>query len=98
MKKVVDEKFYEINDFWGDLMPMMAMEEAGEFIQAVSKFERYKKLTPFPEQWDRFTKLDDVIKEMADLIIAMEALCARYDIDLDDLEHAIEEKLDRNYE
>lgn len=97
MKKVVDDKFYEINDCWGDLMPMMAMEEAGEFIQAISKFERYKTLTPFEEQRDRFNKLDNVIKEMADLMIAMQALCARYDINLEDLEKAMEDKLDRNY-
>lgn len=30
----------KVQKFWGDMFPMMAMEEAGEFIQAVSKYER----------------------------------------------------------
>jgi hypothetical protein len=30
----------KVQKFWGDMFPMMAMEEASEFIQAVSKYER----------------------------------------------------------
>lgn len=36
----IGRKTMAVAEFWGDMMPMMAMEEAGEFIQAISKYER----------------------------------------------------------
>ena len=36
----IGRKTNQVAEYWGDRMPMMAMEEAGEFIQAISKYER----------------------------------------------------------
>lgn len=80
---------------WRERMPLMAAEEAGEFIQAVSKLER--------KLWARDIEGDDsvrteaeyshVIEEMGDVLIVIGALANRYSITADEIEKAIRDKL-----
>lgn len=65
----IARKCDEVQKFWGDKMPMLAMEEAGEFIQAISKYER--------EQND-ITR-QNLIDEIGDMLITIMALQARYE-------------------
>jgi NTP pyrophosphatase (non-canonical NTP hydrolase) len=88
---VTYEKVDDVNRYWGNLMPMMAMEEAGELIQAISKYERS---IPFK---DRETYKKKLIEEMADVYISMAALRIKYDIDTDNVDSAINEKLNKKY-
>lgn len=79
--------------FWDDKMPMMAMEECGELIQAVSKRERYanfKQMTEVTHQ--------ALVTEMGDVMISIGALMSRYGIGLDELEDYIGEKLGKVYD
>ena len=93
MKHVVDNRFYEISDYWGNKMPMMAMEEAGELIQAISKVERANKRTVA-----YCDAIENLMEEMADTIIAVNALMARYDIDTNEMEKVIKNKLYKEYD
>lgn len=70
MMNVNIEKAGEIDNYWKELMPMMAIEELAELQQAISKIERNN---------NKQTK-QDLITEMADVIISMAALEYRYDI------------------
>lgn len=36
-----NQKFIDVADYWGVKMPMLLVEECGELIQAVSKYERF---------------------------------------------------------
>ena len=79
--KEILERIEEIDTYWADLMPMMVMEELAELSKAISKYERYRKRTPFEEQWDRFAYIDDIEKEIADVLISILVLKSRYEID-----------------
>ena len=81
------ERIEEVNNYWGDQMPMLAMEEAGEFIQAVSKLER-SNIKEYKE---------NLIKEMADMMISIKALTFRYGIEDDEVLEAIDRKLEKKY-
>ena len=105
-------EFYYVEKHWKGIMPIMAMEEAGEFIQAISKLERFHR-----ENWyedpdgyetglpygsglfqDRDSELtENVVKEAADLIIAIGALGNTYGYTIDQVEDAIVEKLKKTY-
>ena len=77
-----------VNDHWGCRMPLMACEECGELIQAVSKLERKlfaKK--PFDEEYDHLKE------EIGDVFITMGALMNHYCIDPDDITKAMDDKL-----
>ena len=78
-----------VNRHWGDKMPMMTMEEAGELIQAISKLERSEDLDP--------ELVDGVVTEMADVLIAVGALGYRYGISLNDVLNKVNEKLNKRY-
>ena len=82
----IDFKPYaEVNNHWGDKMPLMACEEMAELIQAISKFERGKD------------NKQDIITEMADVWISCCALANRYDISEAEVGEAIWKKMDRRY-
>ena len=85
----IARKCDEVQNFWGDKMPMLAMEEAGELIQAISKYER--------EQND-ITR-QNLIDEIGDMWITLMALQARYeDGELGDaIDKRIETKLNKRY-
>ena len=95
------EGFREVEEYWGDRMPMMAMEEAGEFIQAISKLERciYER-TRYTYDYKAEDEIDcrnNLVKEMADMIISIGALMNRYLIDDYEVEDKIHEKLRKEY-
>lgn len=80
---------------WRERMPLMAAEEAGEFIQAVSKLER--KLWARDIEGNDLVRTeaeyDHVIEEMGDVLIVIGALANRYSITADEIEKAIRDKL-----
>ena len=78
------ESANEIQKFWGGKFPMMTMEEAAEFQQAVSKIERYGNL---PD------RKEDLITEMADVMISISGLMARYDISDSEVNEQIARKM-----
>ena len=82
------EKTMTVNTHWGSRMPLMACEECGELIQAISKLER--KLfahKPFDDEYDH------LIEEIGDVFLTMGALMNRYCISAIDIEKAIDSKL-----
>lgn len=81
-----------VNLRWGNRMPLMAAEEAGEFIQAISKLERklYSRMQNQAECVDEF---DHLVEEMGDVILVIMALANRYGIAAADIEQAILSKL-----
>lgn len=79
--------YYKIAKFWGDKMPMMAMEECGELIQAISKFER--------DASDEHR--ENLEKEMADVLISIGALAKHYDIDIPGIMEDIKLKTEKKY-
>lgn len=80
------EQFEAVDKYWGERMPMMAMEEAGEFIQAISKVERGKD-----------GSIEHLAEEIGDLIIAIEAIRHHYAIDPDMIVEKLAEKLRKEY-
>ena len=90
-------KCSEVASYWGDRMPMMAMEEAGELIQAISKFER-AGCEPDSEEYK------NLIDEIGDMMISLKALeCHYWELNgrktIETLvEERINEKLNRKYE
>lgn len=85
------KKCYEVQDYWGARMPMMVIEEAGELIQAISKYER--KMSE--------ENLQNLIDEVGDMYISLMALTLQ-NMDVNDdfedrVEKRIEEKLNKKY-
>lgn len=102
MLKVNKKQALKIANWWGDKYPLMACEECGELMQAVSKVERSN-----PERKSRYTMnyqvkdedlRENLIKELADVAIAIEVLSYRYDITDEELNLAIKAKLNKKYE
>lgn len=93
------KSLYDVHKHWGNLMPMMAMEEAGEFIQAISKVERYRATeaySPVDDMCDEIG-IQNVMKEAADLYIAIGALGYRYGYSMSDIERFAKQKLNKKY-
>lgn len=74
---------YDAQRHWGDKYPVMACEECGELIQAISKLVR--KDTP--------VRREAVVEEMGDVIIAVEILCKYFGIDPEDVQERIDYKM-----
>lgn len=83
------EEAKEIANFWGDKMPMMAMEEMAELTKAISKIERKG------ESEDRLAELID---EIGDVYISLSAIMARYEIFEEDVNRRIENKVNKKYQ
>lgn len=79
----------KVAEFWGDRMPMIAMGETGELIQAISMYERDKN----------DTTRQNLVDEIGDMWISLMALQAHYeDGTIGDLiDKRIEEKLNKVY-
>lgn len=86
---------YAVNEYWGDLMPMMTMEELSECIQAISKLERALNSADDKEIERR---KNDLVKEMADVSISLDALRCRYGIRWDDVSRRRKKKLNKKYD
>lgn len=77
-------KISDVNRHWGDKMPMMAMEEAGELIQAISKMERKK---------DDPKVRENLVNEIRDMYISLMALQDQYGINMVEINKKIDRKL-----
>lgn len=86
--KIDVKKVCEISNYWGDKMPMMAMEEAGELIQAISKVERKKSNKA----------RENLIEEIRDMYISLMAIQYRYGITVTEIQKAIDEKVNTKKE
>ena len=80
--------------YWGDKMPLLAMEECGELIQAISKMER--ATMKYDIELEKNCK-DNLCKEIADVVIACEALLLLYEIDKKEVEACYKKKLNKEY-
>jgi len=81
-----EESIKSVARYWGNRMPMMAVEEAGEFIQAISKVERRKD-----------GAIGNLVDEIGDLRIALDALMYHYAIDPAAIADRIASKLNKKY-
>lgn len=88
----------EVANYWGDRMPMMVMEEAGELIRAISKFER-AGCEPDSDEYK------GLIDEIGDMMISLKALeCHYWELNTGRktietlVEERIEKKLNKKYE
>ena len=68
-----------VEEYWADKMPMMTMEECAELIQAISKYERHMSQDNY----------NNMIKEMADVYISLEALIFYYSAGNEDVAEKI---------
>ena len=90
----------KIRNWWGGKLPLMACEEAGEFIQAVSKAERSEYKT---NRYDDIRFLDapvkeHLIEEIGDLAISLAAVCRLYDISEAEVQEYILHKTSMRYD
>ena len=84
----------DVAKYWGDLMPTNCIEEACELVQAISKVERYKK----QNRLDQLVNArNNLIQELADVIIAIKALQIHYSLDEEEIMDKIEIKLNKDY-
>lgn len=65
---------------------MVCMEEPAELIQAISKVERY------PDEVDR---IENVVEEIADVLICIEYLKMIYNINQSEVDEMISQKINR---
>lgn len=75
----------EIEKFWGDKVPIMACEELGELITAISQRERGR------------IDNDRVAEELADTIISCGMVIRRYKIPEELIQIKLIEKTNRKY-
>ena len=93
----INSRIIDVDEHWKTKMPMMAMEELAECIQAISKCERrsfyYKDGTSTHDE----EKLENLKKEIADVYISLYAIMQHYDISGSDIEDLMNLKLRKNY-
>lgn len=85
---ITDEDIKGILKYWEKLFPIMACEEAGEFIQAISKMERSE---------NNETIKRNLIDEIGDMHITLVCIAKYYGIDTMDIEERINKKLNKKY-
>ena len=102
-------KCNKVAEHWGDRMPMLAMEEAGEFIQAISKYERAvydlenskpgdEKEKEYEEKFEEAHR--NLVDEFGDMWISLMALQAHYGTNgtmADLIDKRIDRKLSKKY-
>ena len=103
----LDVKIQDVANYWDYNMPMMAMEELAEAIQAISKVERAndefvraceKGKEAEDKAWNKLNKCYDKFKDgVRDVYISLKALMYRYMIDESDIMERVEEKLNKKY-
>ena len=86
--KVEKSKISDVEKHWDQRMPMMAMEEMGELIQAISKMERAN------DDYERSERMTNLVEELRDTYISLMALQIRYGIDMNEMVDEINMKLD----
>jgi NTP pyrophosphatase (non-canonical NTP hydrolase) len=103
----LDAKIQDVANHWDYNMPIMAMEELAEAIQAISKVERASDEYIRAEEtdpevanaaWYMLSKRFDELKdEIRDVYISLKALMYRYQINEEDVMDKVVEKLNRKY-
>ena len=96
------ENFESVANYWNDKMPMKTMEECGELIQSLSKYECFlDRSHPDMNSETIYEKAeilrDKVIEEIRDVYISLEAIKILYGIDDNELNGEIEKKLNKKY-
>lgn len=98
----LEVKMKDVGDYWNQKMPMMAMEECAELIQAISKFERADIV--IEDRNGENSLYNNLVKEMADVYISIHALMwwytsndSMYEVMKDDVADAIVAKLNKKY-
>lgn len=81
--KVLDESLMQSGT---EEILLICVEEPSELIKAITKAERYPGQT---------TKIDNVVEEIADVLICIEYLKMVYDIDQEEIENWINKKIKR---
>ncbi len=97
----LDVKIQDVANYWNYKMPMMAMEELAETIQAISKVERCEEdedgfLTAKGNR-EYLIRLDELKDEIRDVYISLRALMYTYRISEDDIMERVEKKLNKKY-
>ena len=89
----------DVDNYWGDLMPIMATEELAECIQAISKLERAHMSPTYASVYRIECKeeIANTTKEISDVFISLLAICHHYDIKPDDIKDRMIEKLAKKY-
>ena len=97
----LEVKMQDVAHYWGHKMPMMAMEECAELIQAISKIERCE------EDEDGFLtekgnmeykiRLDELKDEIRDVYISIRAIMHTYKIGEEDIMERVYNKLNKKY-
>ena len=87
----------EVTRRWKNKMPMLCMEECAELIQAISKMERVGDIQPEFVTPNEANRRQDLIDEMGDVLIAIEALKNYYGITDAQVELRIGTKLAKQY-
>lgn len=95
---LVKSQYEKMADYWGPLLNMTCCEEAGEFIQILSKLRRYEEGIGVKEGTNYKDLRQDLINELGDLEICIEMLMIRYNITTEDIASRIKEKANRKYE
>ena len=97
-KKKLKKKIAKLSGYWGTLMPTLAMEECGELIQAISKVERGLSFS-FEQKEMVYSEstLKNLAEEMADVLIAVEAIRVYYGIDEKDIVLMMEKKARKKF-
>lgn len=102
----------DVDNYWDERMPMMAMEEMAEAQKAISKLERYlyeiensdwlrysgKGFSGIREKHTEEELKEQLTEELGDVMISIFALLNHYEIDDLELDHKIDEKLKRTYD
>lgn len=98
----LEVKMKDLGDYWNQKMPMMAMEECAELIQAISKFERADIV--IEDRNVENSLYNNLVKEMADVYISIHALMwwytdndSMYEVMKEDVADAIVAKLNKKY-
>lgn len=89
------EDINKIVNYFGNKTPIVAMEECGELIQAISKMER-DELAKCPGVNNSIK--DNLIEELADVYICIEMLGDYYGISSDVFWSMVEQKIQRGIE
>lgn len=76
-------KTKELIEHWNAEIPIMAMEEAGEFIHAVSKYARWTGRTD--DAYILYEKRQSLMDAIADTYIMLDAITKYYDLDEDEI-------------
>ncbi len=87
----------EVTRRWGTKMPMLCMEECAELIQAISKMERVGDIQPEFITSNEANRKQDLIDEIGDVLITIEAIKNYYAITDAQVDLRIETKLAKQY-